>query len=564
MKGRLTVASLILILIPYAAFSYLVVAVPPSEEAFFSTSSAHADCARYGSSHRVLEVSPGAAGQYSGVTSAVGAAAPGDTVLVHPGTYREAVVVTKPCLSIVGTDRMRTILEGGNALGNGIEVSDAPGVTVANLTARDYTYNGVYFEMSNDWTIKGVRSLNDGHYGMYAVASTYGAMVDDFAMGNGDSGFYIGAVSDCSCTIVNSTAYGNVLGYSGTVASGVTIRDSRFVNNSVGIGPNTLLPDWSVFLTGNWKLPLAASNHTIENNLVADNNNATVAGVGISQTYGVPIGTGILMTGASQSVVRNNTITGQKLWGIAEFTFFNLPVGNTYTGNTFSNDGQDYFTDGTGFFGCSSDRSASGNVPPPCATPTWLRVSLPNPYNELVLMLTVGRPGLASNAASVVLVTPMLFLVISMAGMSTTEAPSRGRRLASSAVDLLVAGDLYLLVISAVVVFGFGASTLTDVANLATSFSMLLSPLAYLILVTVWFFYALFSEGLWRVTVGKRLFGLRTTAADGSRAGFSRILLKNLLLYVDTLFFGSVGVLSIIIKRKTVGELLSKTRATTE
>ena len=558
LKGRLAVASLIVILLPYAAVSYLAVAVPPSSEAYFSTSSVHADCSRY--TGRTLQVSPGSPGQYSTISAAVQAAMPRDTIMVHQGVYREAVNVTVPCLTITGTDRKTTILDGGNSLENGIEVSHAPGVTVANLTTRDYAYNGVYFEMSNDWAIKGVRSLNDGHYGMYAVASTYGVMSDDFAMGNGDSGFYIGAVPDCSCVIENSTAYGNVLGYSGTVANGVTIRDSRFINNSVGIGPNTLLPDWSVFLSGDWKLPLTAANHTIENNLVEDNNNATVIGEGISQTYGVPIGTGIFMTGASQSLIRNNTITGNKLWGIGEFTFLNIPVGNRYIGNIFSSNGQDFFTDGTGFFGCSSGESATGAVPPSCDTPAWLRLTVPNPYNELVLMLSVGKPGLAGD---IVLGVPFLFFGTASSakqGMTTT----RRRRLGSSIIDLLVAGDIYLFIMALVAVLGFGAATPADLANLLTSVTLLLSPLAYFILVTTWFIYGFLMEGFSGRTAGKWILGLRLTRSDGSKANFRRSFIKNILVFADTLFFGLPGIVLLMMKRRTLGEIVSGTVTTRE
>ncbi len=557
MKGR-AVASLILILLPYATFAALVVSIPSPDEASFATSQTHFDCSQYASSARTLQVSQGA-GQYATISAAVSAANPGDRIMVHQGTYHEAVLVTKPCMTISGTDRKGVVLDGGNSLENGIEASQAPGITVANLTARNYTYNGVYFERSNDWAMRGIISVDDGHYGLYAVASTYGVMADDYTMGNGDSGFYIGAVPDCSCTIVNSTAYGNVVGYSGTVANGVTIRDSKFVNNSVGIGPNTLLPDWPTFLSGGWKLPLAASNHTIEDNLVAYNNNATVTGEGISQTYGVPIGTGIMMAGTSNSVIRNNTVTGNHLWGIAEFTFFNVPMGNTYSGNRFVGNGQDYFNDGTGLFGCSTGETATGNVPPSCSAPSWLRITIPNPINELVLMLKVGTPGISGNAASVVFATPLLVVATAGVAGKASGLPSRGRRLATSLVDLLVAGDIYLLVISFLVVFGFGASDPTDVANLAVSFSLLLFPLAYLVLVTVRFFYGVVLEGLRGETAGMWLLGIRTARAGDGKVSFSRILLKNVFIYVDTLFFGLVGALAILAKGRTVGELVSGT-----
>jgi len=555
LKRSVIAVFLFLMLVPYAIFSFYVLTAPVSEEDYFTNSTTHANCSPYAPSSRTLQVSQQGRGQFTSISSAVLAAAPGDIIMVHEGIYHEAISIAKSCLTVVGTDRRGVILDGGRSLANGVAVSRAQGVTIANLTTRDYTYNGVYYEESNDWTIRGVNSINNARYGIYTVASSYGVMADDFTMGNGDSGFYIGEVPDCRCVIVNSTAYGNVLGYSGTRANGVTIRNSRFINNSVGIGPNTLLPDMSVLLSGNWKLPLFATNHTIVDSVVENNNNATVKGVGISQTYGVPIGTGISMIGTSMSKISNNTVSGNRLWGIAEFTFFNLPTGNTYSSNRFFKNGQDFFTDGTGFFGCSTGETATGNPPPDCASPAWLRVTLPNPFDELVLLESVGRPGITGD---LVVAFPFILLAAS-AGAGKMEGPSRARRVGSALVDLLVAGDLYLLAVSVLVVFGFGASSPADVAALVTSISFLLPPLAYLLLVTSWFFYGLVSETVKRRTVGQWLLGMRVTSKTGGRTRFSRILLRNLLLYVDTLFFGTVGLLSIMVKRRTIGELLSGT-----
>lgn len=473
--------------------------------------------------------------------------------MVQKGVYHEAVYITTPCVTISGVDRKGVVLDGQRNLADGFWVSKAAGVTIANLTVKNYG-NGIYYEESTDWTIRNVDAINNGAYGIYTVAGNYGTMANDFAMGNGDSGFYIGEVFACGCSIQDSTAYGNVVGYSGTRANGVTIRDSRFINNSVGIGPNTLLPDLSVVLSNNWKLPFIASNHTIVNNLIEDNNNATVKGVGISQSYGVPIGTGISMVGVSQSTVANNKISGNKLWGILEVTFLNLPIGNAYSSNVFSSNGQDFFTDGTGFFSCSSSETASGAVPPSCSVMPWLRLTIPNPLNELILVENVGRPGLAGD---IVLALPLIPLPAVGTRLTTATSPSRFRRVGSAAVDLLVAGDIYITVTSVIVVLGFGAYSIADVAYLVESISLLLSPLAYFLLITMWVGYGIVSEILNKQTIGQRLLKLRVTDRKGEKATLPRILVKNLFLYVDTLFFGVVGILSIVTKGKTLGELVS-------
>src|SRR3990172_2951083 len=56
------------------------------------------------------------------VQAAVDAAEPGGIVLISPGVYEEAVVVTTPFLTIRGLDRNETILDGGFALDNRLKV----------------------------------------------------------------------------------------------------------------------------------------------------------------------------------------------------------------------------------------------------------------------------------------------------------------------------------------------------------------------------------------------------------------------------------------------------------
>ena len=70
------------------------------------------------------------------IQAAVDAAEPGGIVLISPGVYQEAVVVTTPFLTIRGLDRNRVILDGGFTLDNGIQVIEADGVTIENMTAR--------------------------------------------------------------------------------------------------------------------------------------------------------------------------------------------------------------------------------------------------------------------------------------------------------------------------------------------------------------------------------------------------------------------------------------------
>ena len=65
----------------------------------------------------------GGAGRLCHDPEAVGAAAPGDLVLVSPGVYNEAVNVTTPELTIRGLDRNEVVLDREFELDNGITCS---------------------------------------------------------------------------------------------------------------------------------------------------------------------------------------------------------------------------------------------------------------------------------------------------------------------------------------------------------------------------------------------------------------------------------------------------------
>ena len=70
--------------------------------------------------------------------------APGDLILIAPGTYHEAVDVITDNLTIRGLDRNTVILDGEFMLDNGVRVLEADGVAIENMTAMNYTANGFF------------------------------------------------------------------------------------------------------------------------------------------------------------------------------------------------------------------------------------------------------------------------------------------------------------------------------------------------------------------------------------------------------------------------------------
>ena len=84
------------------------------------------------------------------IQGAVDRAKPGDLVLISPGVYHEAVVVTTDRVVLRGLDRNKVILDGRYQLENGVKVIDANGVAVENMTARRYERNGFFWTGAKD------------------------------------------------------------------------------------------------------------------------------------------------------------------------------------------------------------------------------------------------------------------------------------------------------------------------------------------------------------------------------------------------------------------------------
>lgn len=296
---------------------------------------------------------------YKTIQAAVDHAKPGSTVLVGPGVYREAVQVKTDDLIVKGVDRFRTILNGGNRKANGFVVDGAKSVTIANLTVRNYTGNGVFFNNSVNYNANHIDAIKDRTYGIYAYNSYRGTFAHDFAYGSGDSGFYIGSCLACGAIIEHVRAKTNFLGYSGTNATGVVIRNSTWVHNGAGIVPNTLPTE-----------DYAPNNGTtIIDNLVMNNNYDSIPSAGISEQFGIPFGTGIWVLGVNNNIVKGNTIMNHDRYGVLvteSIEPHSVPMNNRIWGNTIRKTGMYALAwTGEGMNNCFGRNHFSGQTGPP-------------------------------------------------------------------------------------------------------------------------------------------------------------------------------------------------------
>lgn len=243
------------------------------------------------------------------IQAAVDASKSGTLILIAPGTYKEAVVVSPkhPNIVIRGEDRATTILDGefSSEAGkeNGFKVF-ADGVAIENMTVQNFSTNGFYWIGAKGYRGSYITAIRNGDYGIYAFDSVKGQFDHAYASGSPDAGFYIGQCYPCDALIVDSESEWNGLGYSGTNAGGnLLIARSSWHDNRAGIVPNSG--------TGEKLYPQRET--TIIGNSVYDNNNAGTAAIEIAQ---VAIGNGILIAGGNNNLVERNRVENHTVTGI--------------------------------------------------------------------------------------------------------------------------------------------------------------------------------------------------------------------------------------------------------
>ena len=246
---------------------------------------------------------------YATIQEAVDAAAPGDLILISPGTYYEAVNVGTDNLTIRGLDRNTVVLDGEFELDNGIRVLGADGVAIENMTAMNYTNNGFFWTGVTGYRGSYLTAWRNGDYGVYAFDSVKGQLDNSYAAGSPDAGFYIGECYPCDSVIDNVVSEHNGLGYSGTNSGGnLLIVNSRFNNNRAGIVPNS----------GSYELCYPERETTIVGNLVYSNNQPDTPAIDVAI---LAMGNGILSAGGVANVIERNRVWDHNRLGIGLVPF---------------------------------------------------------------------------------------------------------------------------------------------------------------------------------------------------------------------------------------------------
>ena len=238
---------------------------------------------------------------------AIGQAAPGDTILLSAGTYGGGNVVPpqKHDITIRGVDRNKVILDGADLRKNAIVVH-ADGVSILNLSAHNFLENGVYWEGAGRFRASYVTVWNVGEYGIYVEDGERGAIDHTYVSGAARAAYYIGECRPCRATVSRVQATLSAVGFSGTNATGLVIRDSIWDRNGAGIVPNTY---------ANEALPPQARATIIRNTVT----NSGRAAVPIETALAGFIGIGVAVAGGNANTISHNRVSRSERYGIAVF-----------------------------------------------------------------------------------------------------------------------------------------------------------------------------------------------------------------------------------------------------
>src|SRR5436190_3227460 len=239
--------------------------------------------------------------------SAIARARPGDTIVLAPGIYPGGNVVgpRKRDITIRGTDRNQVVLDGADRRKNGIVVR-ADGVSILNMSAHNFLENAFYWVGADRFRGSYLTAWNVQGYGIYIEDGEHGVLDHDYVSGAADAAYYVGECKPCGSTISDVVARLSAVGYSGTNATNVLIRNSVWDRNGAGILPNTY---------ANEALPPQART-TIVRNTVTNSGRARVP---IHTVLAGFIGIGIAVAGGNQNAIRDNRILRSERYGIAVF-----------------------------------------------------------------------------------------------------------------------------------------------------------------------------------------------------------------------------------------------------
>ena len=274
------------------------------------------------------------------IQNAIDAAAPGDTILVEPGTYKSAagskygLRITKDNLRLIGKvipgqgekGKVRILATGSQEtgvyaapagcdytvqantpLGRDCNSRKVQGFYIRGFTVEGFPVNGIQTRWVNGFEFVRNESVNNLNNGIYPTLSANGLVQNNVSYGSLDTAMWVAGSENVR--VIGNELFGSTIGFEITVANNVWVTQNKIYGNTVGVGlfhPNA---------AGNPPTAVMA-NWVVEQNEIFDNNLPNPAVEGTFQA-GVPSGVGVLLLGVSDHVVAKNVVSGNEFAGIA-------------------------------------------------------------------------------------------------------------------------------------------------------------------------------------------------------------------------------------------------------
>jgi parallel beta-helix repeat protein len=243
------------------------------------------------------------------IQAAVDAAKAGDVIQIEAGIYKEAILVDKPDIQLIGlvcNPSEKVIIQNPGDEENGITVrSNGDGFVLKNVTVEDFEENGVFMIRADNFLLSHVETINNGEYGLFPLFCNNGIIEYCSATGHDDTGIYVGQSSNLE--LQYNVAFGNVNGLEIENCTNVAAIKNHSYDNVAGILV-VLLPGLTV---------KTSSDILITENIIEGNNHVNFADPEGGFEALVPSGSGILVVGVDRVEIKNNKISNNNFSGIA-------------------------------------------------------------------------------------------------------------------------------------------------------------------------------------------------------------------------------------------------------